>query len=437
VCCQRTLAARLLGRLRESSAQQRGMPPRPPPPPSLDQQILTVVQPLAELVQAHLSRIQALERRCEEQEGTIAEMRAQLEAQPVGGAEEDRGLQLFDFKTEIMGDFVQQLEAIKSSQSADLQQLEARVSAELLSLESAVLEQAAPSGGERGELLGLLLSPRQQSTEPRALFGSSDSEDEQLPPPPSEEEEEQTYDDDGEDAEVGHEEGQFYYECSENENLQCSLAEVEELVARGIVSDDTRVWMTGLEDWVPFREARGQLREMLAGGAPLPIQEPQPEPALHKQTIPTSEPVLELEALEQDRDEAAVQQRLEDGEELAAVLTQLLVGCRAEMRRLAVAFTGLSQRREASDQAVQSLSRKLAALGRHSAAGGLEGAQTLSGVVAAVELLAAELDRAAPWFDSDQQPQRQTEPEEGERSLVSRVCKLTRPLITSGAASPL
>ena len=68
------------------------MPSRPPPPPSLDQQILTVVQPLAELVQANLSRIQALERRCEEQESTISEMRAQLEAQPVGGEEEDRDL---------------------------------------------------------------------------------------------------------------------------------------------------------------------------------------------------------------------------------------------------------------------------------------------------------------------------------------------------------
>ena len=224
------------------------------------------------------------------------------------------------------------------------------------------------------------------------------------------------------------------------------MADVEQLVARGIVSDDTRVWMSGLEDWVPFRDATGQLRGMLAGGqlpaAQEPEPEPEPEPALHKQTIPMSGPDLELEreaeALEQDRDEAAVQQRLEDGEELAAVLTQLLVGCRAEMRRLAVAFTGLSQRREASDQAVQSLSRKLAALGRHSASEGLEGAQTLSGVVAAVELLAAELDRAAPWFDSDQQPRRQqTEPEEGERSLVSRVCKLTRPLIVSGAASPL
>ena len=60
-------------------------------------------------------------------------------------------------------------------------------------------------------------------------------------------------------------------------------------------------------------------------------------------------------------------------------------------------------------------------------------------VVAAVELLAAELDRAAPWLDSDsdQEPRGQTEPEEGETSLVSRVCKLTRPLIASGAASPL
>ena len=55
----------------------------------------------------------------------------------------------------------------------------------------------------------------------------------------------------------------FYYECAQDENEQTTLAALGGLVASGTVSDDTRVWMEGLEDWVSFAEAKEQLGDVL------------------------------------------------------------------------------------------------------------------------------------------------------------------------------
>ena len=56
----------------------------------------------------------------------------------------------------------------------------------------------------------------------------------------------------------------FYYEReSDGENEETTLAALGGLVASGTVSDDTRVWMEGLEDWVSFAEAKEQLGGVL------------------------------------------------------------------------------------------------------------------------------------------------------------------------------
>ena len=55
----------------------------------------------------------------------------------------------------------------------------------------------------------------------------------------------------------------FYYECAQDENEETTLAALGGLVASGTVSDETRVWTEGLEDWVSFAEAKEQLGGVL------------------------------------------------------------------------------------------------------------------------------------------------------------------------------
>ena len=55
----------------------------------------------------------------------------------------------------------------------------------------------------------------------------------------------------------------FFERESDGENEETTLAALGGLVASGTVSDETRVWMEGLEDWVSFAEAKEQLGGVL------------------------------------------------------------------------------------------------------------------------------------------------------------------------------
>ncbi len=55
----------------------------------------------------------------------------------------------------------------------------------------------------------------------------------------------------------------FFERQSDGENEETTLAALGGLVASGTVSDETRVWTEGLEDWVSFAEAKEQLGGVL------------------------------------------------------------------------------------------------------------------------------------------------------------------------------
>ena len=55
----------------------------------------------------------------------------------------------------------------------------------------------------------------------------------------------------------------FFEREADGENEETTLAALGGLVASGTVSDETRVWTEGLEDWVSFAEAKEQLGGVL------------------------------------------------------------------------------------------------------------------------------------------------------------------------------
>ena len=83
-------------------------------------------------------------------------------------------------------------------------------------------------------------------------------------------------------------------------------------------------------------------------------------------------------------------------EELAQVMTTLLVGCRTELKRLADAFGVLVKRRETADNAVRTLCVRLQGVQKQQATESLASVRRLSGVTAAIETLASVSTQAIP-----------------------------------------